>query len=189
MMQCPDRFSGRLVGEARAAAWAFLLIAFVAAVGVQSVMAKPSEAFHAPQTSAEKALEQIVHTLSQDDPLLPALLGRGTPSRTQEQKARDGLSETLLQRWRAKERQEVNENCGGAYREGEICGIDYDPFFCAQDRPDEPLFMQSLKNMDNSAKIAVAWDKDSKVVATYDMVRTGSVWKVDNVRCAVERAE
>jgi hypothetical protein len=142
-----------------------------------------AESFHPPATAAEKALDQILKRAGKDDDELDNLLGgRGNKSfhRTVDYTAM--LTKPLMAAIAAKEQALVQSECGGQYREGDICGLDYSPITCAQDSNDSHLY-RTETSAENYAEVSYDASKDGKAAVTYRLVRETAGWKIDGIRC------
>ena len=142
--------------------------------------------FHAPQTEAERALDAILKSAGKDAAELDNLLeGRGKPGFRPTVDYRRVLTDALLRAIRDAEAALVKRDCDGAYRDGDICGLDYDPLVCAQDTAARYLYRTDAQQAD-TARISYAWPDQSKLAATYQLVRTGGRWKLDGIRCGAD---
>lgn len=90
------------------------------------------------------------------------------------------ITPDLLKAIAAAERAEVGANCGGTYRDGEICGLDFHPITCAQDIPEADRLYRVVSALPERQVISTTW---GEVVASYRMVLDGNMWKLDGIAC------
>ena len=154
----------------------------VAVWGLAALCAAPaSAAFHAPATPAEKALDRTLHAIDADANLLDNLVHR--PGSRQTVDYRSMLTPALIAAIQEVERQLVKKNCGGHYRNGEECGLDYSPITCAQDT--SPVYhYHTVLDLGPRQVIEYAWPDEDKRVATYTLQNTPKGWRIDGVSCA-----
>lgn len=142
--------------------------------------------FHAPQTEAERTLNEILMATGRDDDALDNLLdGRGKPGFHPTVDYRRFLTEALLRAIRDAEAALVKRDCGGTYRDGDICGLDYDPLTCAQDSNPRYLYRTETQNA-GTARIAYAWPGQPAIAATYRLVLRDGQWKLDGIKCPAD---
>jgi hypothetical protein len=149
-------------------------------------------AFHAAQSPAERTLARILKLdgdrRGEIDPT-NATAGR-RPRTTPPPGAAylRYLTTPLAAAILAGEAREVRANCGGVYKSGEACGLDFDPIICAQDIPDSYLF-RTTESGPGLAVIEAAWSPDKGVQPSssgvYRLKRSGDVWKIDGISCPV----
>jgi hypothetical protein len=155
----------------------------LAAIGSAAAAESSLAGFHAPQTEAERALDTILMATGRDDTALDNLLGgRGKAGFRPTIDYRRFVTDALLRAIRDAEAALVKRDCGGAYREGEICGLDYDPLTCAQDSNPRYLYRTETQHA-GTARIAYAWPGQPAVAATYRLVLRDGRWKLDGIKC------
>jgi hypothetical protein len=149
--------------------------------------------FHPPQTEAERALDKILTRAKTDsdmtfyalgephyDPPLGSSHARLVPP---EDRGYSNLfTEALVKAWREKEKSLVQQSCGGQYIAGELCGLDYDPIFCAQDYTDS-FHYYTVDSGKNAAVIEYSFPDTGYLLATYGMIKDQQGWKIDRVTC------
>ena len=156
-----------------------------AALAVSAARAiRPELPFHPPADEAERALDVILHRADADADLLNNLLPGRRRSRAQPTANYDPvLTAPLLSAIRRTEQALVRRSCGGRYRVGEICGLDYSPLTCAQDNGTVYLY-RTQATRPGEAIVAFRWEAGgSKPVATYRLLRRDGAWRIDGVRC------
>jgi hypothetical protein len=168
---------------------AHLFLALVSAASLPSAgkaaAAPPApEGWHAPASATERALDAILKRVDSDDNALENLLGgrdKAKFHRTVDYAPM--LTQPLLTAIARTEAALVKKDCGGRYRRGEICGLDYVPVTCAQDSNDSYLYRIEQEGP-LAARIAYAWPGDQHTpVATYQLLRRGDRWMIDGIAC------
>jgi hypothetical protein len=158
--------------------------------GVGSSLSAPAraqghgDAWHAPASPSEQALNRTLKRIDADDNALDNILG-GRGQKTYRRTVDYGpmLTPRLIAAIAAFEKSKVRADCGGRYRDGEVCGLDYNPVTCAQDSNDSYVY-RTDQQTPTTARIAYAWAADAKEPsATYRMVLDGGAWKIDAVGC------
>lgn len=144
--------------------------------------------FHAPASEPEKALAALLKwethlTGSQSDDNFFYLTGR--PGQPVKQPAifATKYTDALVQAVRAAEKKMVQQECGGTYSDGEICGLDFDPVACAQDELGKGLQYATLAADDRSAKIALRLAGSKDIHALYAVKKEEKGWRLDGVSC------
>jgi hypothetical protein len=150
----------------------------VVALFVVPAIAGISAAEAAPRTPAEMALDKVLKTADRDEMILDNILHRFPVAAAKRIDYRPWLTAKLIASLQAEEKKLVAQDCGGKYREGDICGIDYNPLTCAQDNV-QPLSYKTVRQDADAAVIAVTG-------ATYRMAHTSAGWQLDGVKCAGE---
>jgi len=139
--------------------------------------------FHSATTEAELALDRAIRLSDSDRNAIDFLAKRPRDNSSDERYA--GIFTSKLEKaWASEEQSLVQSECGGRYLDGEICGLDYNPFTCAQDFSENGYRYASTPARRSDAMIvALVWPGIDRMVATYRMVRKGNRWLVDGVRC------
>ncbi len=149
-------------------------------------MAKPesevSMNFHRAKTDPERALDAIL-SRDKDDVNVFEYLTRHTPGIKTTDYA-NMFTAAYKQAVTDMEAQQVQENCGGKYIQGELCGIDFSPVTCAQDVTDTFYLYRTEQISKREAIIAYAWPKSLHASATYRLLKKNGRWKLDGVMCA-----
>ena len=140
--------------------------------------------FHPPVTPAERALDATLKAADADDSVLDNLLqGRGERDYRPTVDYRSSLTAALLAAIRKAERDMVRRDCGGRYKSGEVCGLDYNPITCAQDRIGQ-RFVATMSDAAGHSRIVLASAPHGPGHATYVMVEEAGAWKLDGVSCS-----
>jgi hypothetical protein len=145
---------------------------------------RPELPFHPPETEVERALDAILHRADSDTHLLSNLLdGRGGRGFRRTLDYAPLLTPALVAAIARAERALLRQNCGGRYRPGEICGLDFGPLTCAQDSNEVYLYRTQVTRPDE-AIVAYRWPEGGRAaVATYRLLRRGGAWRIDGIRC------
>jgi hypothetical protein len=165
-----------------AIAFCAALAAALPARGAETTAPSP---FHPPATEAEQALAAILHRADTDAAILDNILGaRGTRHFHRSVDYTVDLTPALLRAIREAEHRLVAKECGGHYRAGDICGLDYNPVTCAQDS-DPPYLYRTDAAQADQATISYRWrnDNDQKTAAIYRLIHEGGHWRIDAITC------
>jgi len=146
------------------------------AISMLSIGLEAAGALHPPQTQAERALDRIMHVADKDDQVLDNLFHRNPIPAADRVDYGKYLLPALLRSLNDEQLKLVKDDCGGHYRSGELCGMDYNPLTCAQDDVTPQTYSTTAQTSDS----AVIIDSRSDV---YTMVRLQSVWKLGSVAC------
>lgn len=141
-------------------------------------------AMHGPANETETILNEIIVHLATNDALMQGILSRRPTTEKLQEIADHFFTQALRQAWLQKDKELALVDCGKAQVAGQICGLDYDPFFCAQDIPIEPVLYNTIRSDKDTAIISVSWAKDGEVMAVYKLLKIGNTWKVDGISCA-----
>lgn len=141
--------------------------------------------FHVPQSEAENALDNILLHAAHDQNFVNYALD--FPDRY---KGNDGEFSTFVTHGFAAsvaelQKQEVEDNCGGQYKDGEECGLDINPFTCKSDYSyGRPLYVTE-KQKKNTATINAVWTgQDPEIPETkYKLIKDRKGWRLDGVLC------
>lgn len=144
--------------------------------------------FHPPQTSAEKYLDALLMQSARDDNIHEYLLGRPSYEVNKDSGYNQWVTTSLVMAIRDKERSLVKENCNGAYRDGEMCGMDIHLPFCAQDISDRAFLFHTLEQTADQALIVYAWQEhlDQQAFTAsprFRMIKEKNLWKLDGLDC------
>ncbi len=147
----------------------------------QQSVAHDQRTFHPPHTEAERTLDAL---LNSDYWYMLAVNGY---DKKLEKRYAHLFSKKLLNLWRKREKELVQENCGGQYIQGDQCGFDYSPLTCAQDAPNA-YFYRTLSQNNSMVIIQSAWsfndpDETFTPYATYQLIKQGKRWILDDVAC------
>ena len=159
-----------------------LILATLAVLICGALPVASAESHFVPaSTVPETALDRILHLADSDGEQLANLLHRpGADGRVDYAQI---LTPALIAAMRNTEKQLVQEDCGGKYLQGEICGLDYSPITCAQDTAPSYIYHTVLE-LGDRAVIEYAWPSGKVPVATYMIVKVRNGWKIDGVTCA-----
>jgi len=157
------------------------IVAIVALSACGSLPAVSAGSFHAPATGPEMALDKILHLADADDNqlgnLIPARGGGGHVDYTK------SLTPALIAAIAKAEKDLVREDCGGKYRKGELCGLDYSPITCAQDSLPAYTY-HTILDLGDKVVIEYAWPPNNETTATYTVIKGANGWRIDGVSCA-----
>jgi hypothetical protein len=145
--------------------------------------APAAAAFHPPRTAAELALSAALRRADADEEQLDNLFHRyGPVPRAKRVDYAQYLTTNFWDRLRRKEAAMVRRDCGGVYRDGEVCGMDSSPITCAQDDLPSPLAYRSEAAADGRVRV---WLRDACGSPATLYIRTldHGVWKIDDARC------
>jgi len=145
---------------------------------------EPEATFHSPTIAAEKALDAAIRNSDADSDMFFFLVKR--PRDIGKDRNYSGLFSANLQNsWKLAENKLLNEECGGKYKSGEVCGLDYNPLTCMQDLFEDGYGYRTDSLSHNKASISYRWIKsDGGPIATYRLVRIHGRWLIDGVRCS-----
>ncbi len=140
----------------------------------------PPEAFHAPQTEAEKALNNI-QTQEKKNPDMGRYLTKNDAD-----KESPFLTKKFMQT--AKGRNKALEHCSD---ENPCISAGFNPLTCgAQDSSEYDQLFHTIKENTHEAIIMSTWREHlypSIEGPIYKMVKDGKVWKLDGVACGENR--
>jgi hypothetical protein len=159
------------------------LLAVALACPLPAAAASAPAGFHDAASEPERALAAILKAADADDNQLDNLLaGRGAPNFRPTVDYGRVLTTPLRRAIAAAEKTLLDQACGGRYRAGEICGLDFSPLTCAQDAPARYLFRTDAARGE-AARISTAWPSAPKPVATYRLVKQAGRWMIDGIVC------
>jgi hypothetical protein len=143
-----------------------------------------AEPFRMPENEAEKALDKILRIENVGNIRLgTAYTVDDTLAGNTRINYADIMTPELFGAILEEEQKLVEQNCGGKYREGDICGLDYDPVTCTQDFADHYLY-NTLRMSEDTAQIEYTWPSTDKAVAEYRLIKMDGRWKIDGIQCA-----
>lgn len=137
--------------------------------------------FHPADTVAEKALDAILAHSREDDRVNQFLMGLPWYVPTQKDNYQDMFSRALQQDIAAQEAAVVQRDCGGTYRDGELCGLNFDPVSCSQD-PAEAYAYRTLSLISGTAIIR-AQALTTTALNTYYLIKDHDHWMIDGIDC------
>ena len=163
----------------------------------------PETKFHLATTEAEKKLDYILNfTGSEDNP--NSVLWRKLHSYIEKWphihpkmklQYTDILTKDFIYAWSLKEKKEVDDDCGGRYIKGDLCGLGFIVLTCAQDSFNTYLY-RTLEETDDYVIIQYAWpdfidyntmdpntDRVTMAHATYKLVKRNNIWLLDATKC------
>jgi hypothetical protein len=151
-------------------------------IALVPVLASPSYA--APVKPAEQALLQIIDEFDQNPDLLEPILGRSGQKTAETERFASHFSPALRKALHAAESDLVQQYCGGTYRDGELCGLDYIPLTCAQDIFDSASAVLTSENTgQGGATITYRISGDDTIIARYRMQQMHESWIIDGIDC------
>ncbi|MBF0356483.1 MAG: DUF3828 domain-containing protein [Alphaproteobacteria bacterium] len=170
-----------------AASLSLLLLACPLTPGVQAgehlSSSVASANFHPATTPAENTLHSIILMAEQEDGLFEFAIKAPWRDRKLDRRFSRFFSSSLQDSWAETEKKEVQKNCEGVYRNGEICGLDINPVTCSQDINNGQYEYKTEKAMSDFALISYKWPQFPEILATYKMIREGNRWRLDGVSC------
>ncbi len=139
--------------------------------------------FHKPVTQAEKAIDYILTVISEKQGFFSSITKKPWRNKADDNIFSVYFSSKLQKAWIDEEIRLLNMWCDGKYIEGDMCGLNIDPFTCAQDSYEEGYIYKTLSSDDKTAIIAYRWPYLPEVVATYRLISQNKRWIVDGVDC------
>lgn len=145
--------------------------------------------FSAPINMAEVALDAVLSfdTLATRDdrfgPFMEFMLGYPDRNTGFDHLYEAFFTPALLQAWRKAERDQVVQDCGGRYVEGELCGLGFSPLTCGQDEPPAGYVYNTQMETSQYTLVAAAWKGWEEPIAVYRMVLQNGQWRLDGVYC------
>ncbi|MBV8976462.1 MAG: hypothetical protein JO261_10465 [Alphaproteobacteria bacterium] len=130
---------------------------------------------HAPQTDAEKTLDKILRTAEGDELILDNVLHRFPVPATKRVDYSKWLTPALIASLQAEQKRLLDQDCGGKYVEGDICGMDYNPLTCAQDT----MAVHAYATLSESGDAVTI----TRAAVAYRMTHTGPGWRLDGIKC------
>lgn len=157
------------------------VMAFGLALALATGPVRAAGAFHPPQTATEKELDRMLNVADADQDQLDNLLDRPGSRHTVDYATI--LTSKLIVVMRQAEKRQVAKECGGHYRDGDLCGMDSSPITCGQDSAPAYIY-HTILDLGAQVVIEYAGAGDSKRIATYTLVQAKSGWRIDGVSCA-----
>lgn len=144
--------------------------------------------FHPPRTGAEEALDALLVHDKKDENMYEYLLGRPSYDASKNPGYTRWVTQDFVNAVRAKEKELVQENCGGEYVAGELCGIDVHLPICAQDDSSMDYLFHTIRATATEAHIVYAWQEhigQNNAISgpVFRMVLQDEVWKLDGLDC------
>ena len=141
--------------------------------------------FHAAISEAEKRLDTLIKMTESDSGFYFYAVGAPFRDKSKDYKFSEYVTQPLLNSWNKYEVEIVKKDCGGTYKDGEICGIDYNPLTCTQDNNEGKYVYSTYFDNKRTAIISYKWEKSHDTIATYRLVAANGVWAIDGVMCGV----
>ena len=159
--------------------------ALLAAMITNAAEAGLPPSFHIAQSVPEKTLNNIIRRSENGDAMIDYILKIPGYAARQDHAYAHLFTKNLLIAWANAQAQFVQQDCGGKYLEGEICGIDENPVSCAQDFSDKEYLYQTQEESGQKAIISYRWadQATSNAGPKYRLVKSGNDWKLDGVNC------
>lgn len=151
------------------------------------------EAYHPPATAAEKTLDAVFQVNLSSPEFFNALYGR-VAAQENGRVPDNFITPDLWASIRKAEADKVQAECGGAYVEGDLCGLEYDALLCGQDHPDVFLYRTLVSSQDH-AVITYSFNGEAHPGETaaemreYKLVRQNGAWLLDGISCGQNRAK
>lgn len=183
------------------------MLSFVSSVGLSiSCVLFPSHAFaqglgsHAPtlETSSystttdfkpatsdpEHALEKLILMMDEEQSFFEFSIRRlHTNSKFNTDHYKGLVTEPLQDAWANAEMKSVQKNCNGQYRDGELCGLSFNPLTCTQDISQKGYVFKTIATSKSQATITYKWVGHEEGIARYRLVHHAQHWKLDSVSC------
>jgi hypothetical protein len=159
------------------------IICFSLAIGI-AVLKKENKKFHSAETQAESALNKALLRMDYDEDMVGFILKFPWHNTKGDHRYADIFTPDVLKSWADAEAKTVKDQCHGEYKDGELCGLGYNPFTCAQDSPDYYLY-HTIRSNEQEAIIMMKWPpaETAFVGITYRLIKDGYEWKIDGVDC------
>jgi hypothetical protein len=139
--------------------------------------------FHPPQTAAEKALDHILRLSIASDGNLDAFVLKEPDYDPKRDTGYAKLFTPDLLAIMAKLQADmVQKDCGGKYKNGDICGFDMSPTLCGQDYPNHYIY-RTENQTDNDVVIASEWPQSKDNGASYHLVFQNGRWALAGIHC------
>lgn len=139
--------------------------------------------FHPPASGGELAVDALLRQVDGGDGVFLFVLKRPDRVVADDPGYAPKFTPGLLAAMAEAERAEVASNCAGRYRDGEVCGLDFNPVTCAQDVPDSGRLYRLDAASSGVEVISAIWADRTDSGATYRMVQKDGMWKLDGVAC------
>jgi hypothetical protein len=141
-------------------------------------------------TEAERTLDGIITKVQQEGDLPLYILRGGARSAERDMALAQMFTPEIMKAFRDAEADKVYSRCGGQYQPGQDCGISYNPVTCLSFERNDYLYRTEssapYKDGELNTRVAMAMPEGGLIVATYQMVKVGTQWKLDGVDCGVD---
>lgn len=146
--------------------------------------------FHPATSAMEKALDAALQEVQADAAWPRYLLYHAQRDKALDVRNDGYFTPALLEAWLNAEANRVYSRCGGSYAGGQQCSIPYNPLTCLQFVHRDFVYRVEssapYSEGEKNALIAMKLAEGEQVIATYSMLKVGTLWKVDGVHCHVE---
>jgi hypothetical protein len=142
-----------------------------------------SDEFHKPATKAEEMIDYLLTVTSRKPDFFAYITNKPWRNKAKGKGFSVFFSQKLQKNWINEEIRLLNLWCDGKYIEGDMCGLDINPFTCAQDYLEEGYMYKTISSDNRTAIIAYRWPHLPEVVATYRLIFQNNQWIVDAVDC------
>jgi hypothetical protein len=143
--------------------------------------------YHAPQTPAELALDNVLNIeiaagTSLAEPTLSSLMGTNTLPAQYAALFTPALSLAVFTANNAV----AQQNCNGQppTQNGPVCDLDFDVLLCENDIPPTPILYRTISVKEsNEAVIGYAWGTGNTDQGRYRLIKVDGTWKLDGINC------
>lgn len=142
-----------------------------------------AEDFHPARTPAEQALDRMLAVAGQEPDSGLYAVGHPQRNRSRDRVFAGLFSDRLRKAWTAAEQAALKANCGGKYKEGEACGLDFSPILCAQDSAETYLYLTRRETAEDVV-VDYLWPGEKIPAARYRLIQKAGQWQMDGVHCA-----
>ena len=144
--------------------------------------------YHAPQTPAELALNNVLNLdMTVPGPLSYSMATKTGPWANPQQTQYTTLfTQALSLAVYNANIAVVKQNCpDGPDAPGApgVCDLDFDPLLCAQDTPPAPILYRTISSSGNTATVAFEWSPNNTDWGRYRLVKIDGTWKLDGIEC------
>ena len=154
------------------------------------------EPFHFARSDAEKALAEILRLYTNDSNMFYYVTGRPYYDAKKDTGYARLFTKNLLQSVGKADSDLIKLEPDGKCVEGYLCGLDYDPIFCAQDSSDNGYIYWTTEDDGHKAIIYYLWswgdktdeffpgsDKTYESKKFYRLIKDDDHWKLDGIDC------
>lgn len=147
--------------------------------------------YHKAQSDSEKALDAVLKAESGDGYFLDPVFKTPDPVDPSDTRALHMLSQKLIGTLFERQQALLQEECGGHYIKGELCGFDYSPILCGQDASQKGYLFHTTQKTKRRVEILSIWGEetiDSGRPTRYVLILDAGAWKLDGVDCGMKGA-
>lgn len=149
-----------------------------------------TEQFHKPINPAEKTLNDVLKYSWDDSGFTSCVIKASECSKSQNNHSSLLLTEKLRESLAVAESKKIQRDCNGQYKEGHICGFDYNPIAGGQDYPPHYLY-RTIKSDTSTAIIEKCFPSNNELSeatieqcssrSTYKMIINNEKWILDGI--------